>query len=336
MSKKKNKKEKKNYFTSKNMKSLLIPFLLSAVFYIVGSSTDNDLLVMTVLVISFIVLLIQVRNNKASFSHTIYTLIGFLVLNIIIGEILNYISFEYLDYYIFFNIVYAVLYFFIYSIEFAIKQKKYWILAIIPIVSFIVMYLAMVYIDSHYSPPVAYKPIIYVYPQENIDVEVKVSNPERFTVTYPKYEEGWKLKALTDGTLIDSNNKKYYALYWEGTYDKENSIKEDGFVVKGKDSASFLEEKLEILGLNYKEANEFIMYWLPKLESNKYNYIRFQTMDEINSNMELDINPEPDTLIRVMMEYKGLDKKIEVKEQSLTKVERFGYTVVEWGGTEIK
>ena len=179
------------------------------------------------------------------------------------------------------------------------------------------------------------KPIIYIYPEEDMDVEVTVSNPEKFTVTYPKYENGWKVKALTDGTLIDSNNKKYYALYWEGNGDKD-SINKDGFVVKGEDSASFLEEKLEILGLNYKEKNEFIMYWLPKLESNKYNYIRFKTREEIDNNMKLNINPEPDTLIRVMMEYKGLDKKIKVKEEKLTKVERKGYTVVEWGGTEIK
>ena len=179
------------------------------------------------------------------------------------------------------------------------------------------------------------KPIIYIYPEEDMDVEVTVSNPEKFTVTYPKYEDGWKVKALTDGTLIDKNNKKYYALYWEGNGDKD-SINKDGFVVKGEDSASFLEEKLEILGLNYKERNEFIMYWLPKLESNKYNYIRFKTREEIDNNMKLNINPKPDTLIRVMMEYKGLDKKIKLKEEKLTKVERKGYTVVEWGGTEIK
>ena len=36
------------------------------------------------------------------------------------------------------------------------------------------------------------------------------------------------------------------------------------------------------------------------------------------------------------MDYKALNKKINVKEQELTQVERQGYTVVEWGGTEIK
>lgn len=180
-----------------------------------------------------------------------------------------------------------------------------------------------------------WKPVIYIYPTESTDVIIKLSNPEDLTTTYPKYNMEWRVRALTDGTLIGEKGNKYYALYWESENNKKNSIKEDGFVVKGEEVASFLEEKLEILGLNYKESNEFIMYWLPKLESNKYNYIRFQTMDEINDDMGLDINPKPDTLIRVRMEYTGLDKKIKVKEQSLTKVERHGYTVVEWGGTNI-
>ncbi len=181
----------------------------------------------------------------------------------------------------------------------------------------------------------SWKPIIYIYPKEDIDVSIKVSNEELFTVTYPKYNDGWKVKALTDGTLIDKNGKSYYALYWEGINKNISKVKEDGFVVKGEDCAEFLEEKLEILGLNYKEQNEFIMFWLPKLEKNKYNYIRFQTEDEINDNMELYIDPKPDTLIRVRMDYKALDKKIKVKEQKLTKPERKGYTIVEWGGTEI-
>ena len=37
-----------------------------------------------------------------------------------------------------------------------------------------------------------------------------------------------------------------------------------------------------MLGLNDREAEEFIVYWLPKLEENKYNLIRFETAEEIN------------------------------------------------------
>ena len=36
------------------------------------------------------------------------------------------------------------------------------------------------------------------------------------------------------------------------------------------------------------------------------------------------------------MEYKELKEAIDVKEQQLQTPERTGYTVVEWGGTEIK
>ncbi len=52
--------------------------------------------------------------------------------------------------------------------------------------------------------------------------------------------------------------------------------------------------------------------------------------------MPLNITPEPETLIRVFMEFKGLDKNVTINEQELNKVERNGYTVVEWGGSEQK
>ena len=110
----------------------------------------------------------------------------------------------------------------------------------------------------------------------------------------------------------------------------------DGFVVKGNETIEFLEEKLAILGLNEIEAEEFIVYWLPKLQENEYNYIRFATMDEINKNMPLEFSVKPDTIIRVLMQYKGLDNYIEVKEQKLETPERTGFVAVEWGGTEIK
>ena len=76
------------------------------------------------------------------------------------------------------------------------------------------------------------------------------------------------------------------------------------------------------MGLNERETEEFIIYWLPKLESNKYNYIRFDTSDEINENIPFEINPNPDTIIRILMTYKGLEKPIETYEQKLESPER--------------
>lgn len=63
---------------------------------------------------------------------------------------------------------------------------------------------------------------------------------------------------------------------------------------------------------------------------------RFQTIKEINENMPLEIEPTPDTIVRIVMEYKGLEEPIEIAEQKLATPNRDGFTVVEWGGTEIK
>lgn len=186
------------------------------------------------------------------------------------------------------------------------------------------------------NEPVDYKPIIYLYPTEEINITVKLGYKNKLTSTYPKYVDGWEVIAKPDGTLIDKNTgRELYSLYWEGKHTEPINMNE-GFVVKGEDSIKFLEEKLAILGLNEKEAEEFIIYWLPKLEENKYNYIRFASIDEINENMPLEFSIEPDTIIRVLMQYKALDNPISVKEQVLETQSRVGFTVVEWGGTIIK
>ena len=181
----------------------------------------------------------------------------------------------------------------------------------------------------------AAKPIIYIYPKEKTKVKVKVPKKEKLLVTYPKYEDEWEVEAEPNGDLTDvKTGRKLYALYWEGITNMKVDFKE-GFVVKGEDTLKFLEEKLEILGLNEREAEEFIVYWLPLMEKNRYNFIKFRLTEEIEEDMPLEITPKPDTLIRINMAFKPLPIKIDVKEQVLPKTERNGYTVVEWGGTRL-
>ena len=181
------------------------------------------------------------------------------------------------------------------------------------------------------------KPIIYLYPEEETEVSVELPYSDRLIVSYPKYVDRWKVLAKENGDLVDlDTGRNLYSLYYESKSAIDFKVEDEGFVVKGEDSAKFLEEKLAVLGLNEREAEEFIIYWLPKLESNKYNYIRFASEEEINKNMPLEISPKPDTTIRVLMVFKGLDKPIEVEEQKLETTERKGFVAVEWGGTEIK
>lgn len=185
--------------------------------------------------------------------------------------------------------------------------------------------------ESYDYEMVEKKPIIYLYPEEETELTVTVGKPENLTCTYPAYNGGWHITAKPDGTLIDDSGRSYYALYWEGISNVPVS-NNDGFVVKGEDTARFFEEKLALLGLTEREAQEFIVYWLPQLQNNEYNFIRFATMDEIEAIMPLSFSVQPDALIRVLMEYKPLDEPIEVAPQTLTAPERKGFTAVEWGG----
>ena len=175
------------------------------------------------------------------------------------------------------------------------------------------------------------KPVIYLYPETTTDVEVKLSYNGRLTCTYPKYGNGWKVTAEPDGMLTDDSGMKYNYLYWEGVTPTQYDFSE-GFCVAGKDTAAFLEISLEKLGLTRREANEFIVYWLPMMEENNYNLISFQT-DIYTESAKLDIIPEPDTLIRVFMAWKPLDAPVDIPMQEFETVDRTGFTVVEWGGT---
>lgn len=187
------------------------------------------------------------------------------------------------------------------------------------------------------SNSVVYKPIIYLYPKEDSQLSVNLGYKDKITVSYPKYISSWNVLAKPNGDLIDLNTgNNLYSLYYESDAVYNFKVEKDGFIVKGEDIATFLEDKLSILGLSDREKEEFIIYWLPILQKNKYNYIRFATQEEINYNMPLQINPAPDTLIRVLMTYKGLNKPIKVEEQKLEAPTRNGFVAVEWGGTKIK
>lgn len=175
------------------------------------------------------------------------------------------------------------------------------------------------------------KPIIYLYPDDTTDVNVNLILNGELSHTYPKSSGEWNVKAYPDGKLTDKNGREYYGLYWEGV-PKEEIVPRSGNIVLKDSLVPFLEASLDQLGLNYREANEFIIYWLPQLEQNDYNLIYF-AFEDYTDNAELIIDPNPETLIRVMMGYVPLDAPIDFPEQILPeKPERNGFTVVEWGG----
>ena len=189
------------------------------------------------------------------------------------------------------------------------------------------------YIDNP-DQYVAYKPVIYLYPEEETDAEVKLDLDGEFTYTYPEYKDDWNVTASPDGTLTDKRGNTYPYLFWDGKLNTEYDFS-SGFCVKGGDTEDFLRDKLAVLGLNQTETDDFIDFWLRFMQDNPYNVISFQTSAYTDA-AKLSITPQPDTEIRVFMAWYGSETAVDIPEQNLTPAHRSGFTAVEWGGQMIK
>lgn len=181
------------------------------------------------------------------------------------------------------------------------------------------------------------KPVIYLYPEKETEVHVELELTEsKLYTTYPKYNNGWDVTASPDGRLLNKADGRHYrSLFWDSSDCTTVFDFSKGFCVAGSDTEDFLREKLTYMGLTEDEMNEFIVYWLPRMEHNAYNLISFQGKAYTDS-AKLSITPEPDSLLRVFMAYIPLDSAVETEPQQLETFERKGFTVVEWGGSELR
>ena len=214
------------------------------------------------------------------------------------------------------------------------KSKLKTFISLFPLI-FIIFFITISLAMCSLGESMAKKPVIYLYPSSEETVSVKLEYKGKLTCTYPEYKDGWKVKAQPNGTLTNlADNREYSYLYWEGV-SKNKWDMSKGFVVKGIETEKFLREKLGYMGLTPREYNEFIVYWLPIMKENKYNLITFAG-EEYENIAELKITPKPDSILRVMMVFKPLNKPIKIEEQLLKPFVRKGFTVVEWGGTELK
>ena len=169
-----------------------------------------------------------------------------------------------------------------------------------------------------------------------MDIEIKLKlKDSKLTSIYPKFnasDNTWKLSAFPNGDIL-LGNRKYPYLFWEADYNKNKKINK-GFIVKGEEAELFFEDKLKKLGLNEKESCDFITYWLPVLIKNKISLISFETK-ELFDHFQYDITPKPKSFIRVYCYIQKLDQEIQIEQHEINEIKRDGFTIVEWGATEI-
>jgi hypothetical protein len=177
------------------------------------------------------------------------------------------------------------------------------------------------------------KPVVYLYPEKTTKVSVNVD--ATITVSDPEYGNGWNVTAEPTGALTSADGKKFESLFWEGT-GKEYPPVTQGFVVKRADVEKTLRSHLSQLGLNEKESADFMEFWLPKMPTTPYVRLTWFGTRQMDALAPLTVTPKPDSVIRIFLDFQGLEKPVVLPEQKLGHIPRKGFTVVEWGGLLVK
>ncbi|HLP14525.1 MAG TPA: hypothetical protein VK177_21520 [Flavobacteriales bacterium] len=198
-------------------------------------------------------------------------------------------------------------------------------------------FIGLVFTGCHRQQPRMKKPVIYVYSNTKQPVEVKLAFNGTLKATYPLYQNGWKFMADTNGNLMDTKTgETYQYLFYDGLSAVEYKSFTEGFCVKTDTVIDFLKHTLTYLGLNEKEQNDMISFWIPELNEKAFSLMRFKTNEACNEGATLKITPAPETEIRVMLEFLPANTYQEIREQKLKPATRSGFTVVEWGGVNLQ
>ena len=158
-----------------------------------------------------------------------------------------------------------------------------------------------------------------------VGADVKISIPTYDPTT------GWQGVARPDGSLTIAGNT-YNSLFWEGPGYGEYPAIVSGTIVPTSMAVGVIRTQLQELGLTEKESADFLEYWSDKMPNKPFTRLTWLTTSQLNELAPLAITPKPDTLIRVFLDYSGLDTPMDLPKQELLTIPRNGFTVVEWGG----
>ncbi len=179
------------------------------------------------------------------------------------------------------------------------------------------------------------KPVIYLYPEEEVDLLVEVDPKGGFTKVIPDYNDGWRVTATPNSVITNHDDGlEYPYLFWEGrgdVYEEPDRY----WVVEQVDVKKFLTKTLLRVGLNRVEIYDFMEFWYPRMQDAPYYKIGFHGTRVMDLLAPLNISGEdtPDSILRILMDYTELEEPIEGNPpRYIPRFVRDGFTVIEWGG----
>jgi hypothetical protein len=184
-----------------------------------------------------------------------------------------------------------------------------------------------------YMQPMNCEPMIYTYTDQRRQIQFSFDSSIHIMAANPRTSDGWNISVRNDSLLyVPEINKTYHRLFWEGTSGYLPPLKK-GYVIQTDTLDEFLANQLSYRGLNSRETKEFIEAWGPELTKKRYCFIGFYDKKIIDNYAPIQISPEPDAFIRVLMDFRVLEAYQSVERPALdTMTNRPDYTVVEWGG----
>ena len=191
---------------------------------------------------------------------------------------------------------------------------------------------------------VTLKPVIYAYSEKEIDVSMELNYFGKLTFTYLQIENNkWQFKTKKDENLTDKKGKNYPYIFYEGLLNEKLRFSQEkgryfGNIVKKDSIINFLEKTLSELAFNEKEQTDFISFWGPRMSSYEKVFVQFLIGEEYDKIATLKINPKPDNLRRIYLIFSEISdtNTIYLERQRFYPFNRSGFTVLEWGGSEIK
>ena len=174
------------------------------------------------------------------------------------------------------------------------------------------------------------KPNIYIYPEEQIILEVNVNFPHGGNVTnsIPDYGNGWKnLRVESSGKI----NNEFTYLFYE-SQNPDFCQYEEGWFIAQQDLESFFIQNLAETGFEGQEIIDFTDFWIPLLTEFPFYAIYPQYNEQLSKMTELEFSVEPDNLLRLIYSIEGLqDDSLILAEPEIPDFKREGFFVVEWG-----
>ncbi|UWX57311.1 hypothetical protein NY406_08855 [Chlorobaculum sp. MV4-Y] len=156
------------------------------------------------------------------------------------------------------------------------------------------------------------KPALYLYPVRTAKIEVRLSPEGKLIRTIPDYNNRWRVTVQKDG-MIDSG---YHYLFYEVALDKKIELPRHGWSVRYDNLSGWFDTNLREMGLNQAEAEDMKEYWLKNLPESPCYTIKLIEPDVVNKRLGLKIQPKPDSLLRVLLNFTPTENPKKSRRQS--------------------